>query len=452
MIPLRLGEIETSAATLVRGDPDLAVTRVVCDSRLAEPGALFVCLRGARHDGHAFLADAAARGAIAVLCEPGRADASNAPAVLEAKQPLAALTTIAHTVRRRAKAHVVGIAGSAGKTTTKDTLRALLAPQLAVVASPASFNNQLGVPLTLAQLKPDTAVCVCELGTGAVGELAALCRIAGPDLGVISALGPEHLEFFGSVEAVAAEEAALIACLPPGAPIVLPADAELLAPYRRGDLDEWRFGLEADADVYPLSWRPTADRTGAAFAVRGERVALATNLHHPHHRLTLAAALAAYAALGLPLDQAGDGAATIELSPWRGQEQPLPGGGLLINDAYNANPLSLTAALHALAARRGSGRTVAVLGEMAELGPDSSRWHAHTGRLAARLGLDLLVAVGPAALAYLDGATGRLESRWLPDTDTAAHTLPSILHPGDVVLLKGSRSAGLEQLADAITR
>jgi UDP-N-acetylmuramoyl-tripeptide--D-alanyl-D-alanine ligase len=450
MIPLRLREL--GAAQLVDGDPDTQVSGVVCDSRLARPGALFVCLPGARHDGHAFIADAAARGATAVLCEPGRGSRLAHLAVLEAERPLAALAELAHTVRWRSRARVVGIGGSAGKTSAKDTLRALLAPQLPLAASPASYNNELGVPLTLALLEHDTAICVCELGTGAPGELASLCRIATPDVGMITALGPEHLAFFGSLDAVAAEEAALIAALPSGAPIVLPADADLLEPYRRGDLDEWRIGLDPDADVRPLAWRPAAAQTEAVFSVRGERVAFTTNLRHPHHRLTLAAALAVYAALGLPLDRVGEGAAAIELSPCRGQEQLLPTGVLLINDAYNANPLSLAAALRALAARRDGGRAIAVLGEMAELGPGSCRWHADAGRLAAKLGLDLLIAVGPGARAYLDGAAGILDCRWLPDTTTATQTLGKLLHPGDVVLIKGSRSAGLERIADALTR
>ena len=450
MIPLRLGEIE--AATLASGDPDTAVTGVVCDSRLARPSALFVCLRGSRHDGHAFVAEAAARGAVAVLCEPGRAHGLGRLAVLEAEQPLAAFGAIGRAVRKRSRARVVGIAGSAGKTSAKDTLRALLAPHLPVVASPASFNNELGVPLTLALLEPDTAGCVCELGTGAPGELAALCRIAAPDLGVITALGPEHLEFFATVEAVAAEEAALIAALPPGAPLVLPADADLLDPYRRGDLDEWRIGLEPGADVHPLAWRPSAAHTDAVFSVRGEQVSFKTNLRLPHHRLTLAAALAAYAALGLPLGRVGDGAAAVELSPWRGQEHALPGGGLLINDAYNANPLSLATALHTLASRRDGGRAIAVLGEMAELGPDAPRWHADAGRLAAKLGIDLLVAVGPGALGYLGGAAGTVDCCWLPDTANAAQTLRKIVRPRDVVLLKGSRRAGLERIAEAVAR
>jgi UDP-N-acetylmuramoyl-tripeptide--D-alanyl-D-alanine ligase len=372
--------------------------------------------------------------------------------VLEAADPLAALADIARLVRRRSRAQVVGVAGSAGKTSAKDALRALAGPQLPTVASTASFNNELGVPLTLTRLEPETELCVCELGTGAPGELAALCRIALPDLGLITAIGPEHMEFFGTVERVAAEEAALIESLPPGAAVVLPAQAPLLDPHRRGELDEWRFGLDPTADVHPLAWQRGGDLTEAVFSVRGRRVALTTNLRLAHHRLTLAAAIAASAALGLPLDRVAEGAAAIGLSPWRGQEQPLPQGGVLINDAYNANPLSLAVALETLADRRDGGRAIAVLGAMAELGPGSARWHARAGRYAAKLGIDLIVAVGPGAHAYLDGATGSIPCRWLPDPATAAEALGTLLRRGDVVLLKGSRAAALERVADALTR
>jgi len=450
MIPLRLGEID--AATLTRGDPDLEITSIVADSRLTGPGALFVCLRGSRHDGHRFAVDAAARGAVAALCARDPEVCAGEFAVLEAEDSLTALGEIAAAVRQRSQARVVGIAGSAGKTSTKDTLRALLAPHLPVVASPASYNNELGVPLTLSLLEPDTAVCACELGTGAPGELANLCRIAAPNLGLISAVGPEHLQSFGSLEAVAAEEAALIAALPTGAPLVLPADAELLDPYRRSDLDEWRFGLDPHADVHPLAWQTGAATTQAAFSVRGERVSFITNLRLLHHRLTLAAALAAYAALGLPLARISESTAAVALSPWRGQEQALAHDCLLINDTYNANPLSMAAALEALAARRNGGRAVAVLGEMAELGPGALRWHADAGRHAAKLGIDLLVAVGPGAHAYLDGAAGHTHCRWFPDTTTAAQALKRLLSPRDVVLVKGSRSARLERLAQALAR
>jgi UDP-N-acetylmuramoyl-tripeptide--D-alanyl-D-alanine ligase len=449
VIPLRLAEIES--ATLVHGDPELAITGLVADSRLAHEGALHVCLRGSRADGHDFIVDAAGRGAVAVLCGSGRAPRAGPLAALESADPLAALAEIGRLVRERAKACVIGVAGSAGKTTVKDILRALLAPHLPTVASRASHNNELGVPLTLSLLEHDTAACVCELGTGAPGELAALCAVAQPDVGVLTAIGPEHLEFFGSVAAVAAEEAALVAALPAAAPVVLPFGEPLLEPYRRADLDEWRFGLDPRADVYPLAWRPGGEATEVVLAVRGRRVDLATNLGLPHHRLGLAAASAAYAALGLPLDRIGDGAETIDLSPWRGQVEQRARGGLLINDAYNANPLSLQAALEALAARRNGGRAIAVLGPMAELGPEAPRWHARAGRQAADLGVDLLVAVGPGARGYLDGATGRTACLWFPDLDSSVRPLRSLLRRDDVVLVKGSRAAGLERLADALT-
>jgi UDP-N-acetylmuramoyl-tripeptide--D-alanyl-D-alanine ligase len=449
VIPLRLGEIDS--AMLVRGDPEVTVTSVASDSRCVSPGALFVCLRGSRGDGHDYADEAAARGAAAVLCTTGRGAGIPGLAVLEAEDPLGALGGITRLVRRRSEACVVGVAGSAGKTSTKDVLCALLSVHGPTVASPASYNNELGVPLTLSLLEEGTAVCVCELGTGAPGELAGLCRIAEPSLGVITAVGPEHLEFFDTLAAVAAEEAELIHALPTGATLVLPEGAALLDPYRRSDVDEWCFGLAPTADVHPLAWRPRPDGIDAVVSVRGERIAFHTNLRLPHHRLTLTAAVAVCAALGLPLDRIGDAAAAIELSPLRGQERILPGGGVLINDAYNANPLSITVALEALAARRKGGRAVAVLGEMAELGRDSPRWHSRAGRQAAALGVDLLVAVGSGARGYLDGATGHIPCCWFPDTTAATAALRSLLRPADVVLLKGSRSARLERVADALT-
>ncbi len=328
----------------------------------------------------------------------------------------------------------------------------LVAPQIRTAAAPASYNNELGVPLTLSQLEPDTAVCLCELGTGAPGELASLCRIAQPGVGVITAIGPEHLEFFRTVQEVAAEEVALIRALPAGAPLILPQDAQLLEGHRRSDLDEWRFGLSPEADVQVLDWHPRERSADVVVSARGERVTFRTSLRLSHHRLGLAAAIAAYAALGLPLHRIGSMAAAIELSPCRVQEQELPNGGVLINDAYNANPVSMAMALEAVAARRGGGRAIVVLGEMAELGPDAPNWHAEAARHATQLGIDVLLAVGDAARRYLEGATAPLECCWLPDTTAAAEMLTRIVRPGDVVLLKGSRAACLERVAEAITR
>jgi UDP-N-acetylmuramoyl-tripeptide--D-alanyl-D-alanine ligase len=450
MIGVRLREVPR--VRVVRGDPELPIDSVVCDSRLARPGSLFACLRGTRSDGHEFVEDAVRRGAVATLMEPGRGVSARELALLETDDPLATLGALAELVRRRSRARVIGIAGSAGKTSTKDVLRTLLSPHASTVASPASYNNELGVPLTLFQLEPDTHVCVCELGTGASGEVAGLCEIAKPDVGVITAIGAEHLEFLGSLEGVAAAEAELIAALRPGSPVVLPFGEPLLEPHRRADVQEWSFGIDPAADVHPLRWRVGERLTEAAFSVRGEQLAFPTNLRLEHHRLALCAALAACAALGLPLDALGDAAGAISLSPLRGEQRRRRGGGLLINDAYNANPLSVCVALESLAASRNGSRSVAVLGDMAELGAASARWHAELGARAAELGIDLLVAVGPLARGYLEGAVGRIACSWFPDVRSAAKGLPELLRPSDVVLLKASRATRIEQLVTPIVR
>jgi UDP-N-acetylmuramoyl-tripeptide--D-alanyl-D-alanine ligase len=186
--------------------------------------------------------------------------------------------------------------------------------------------------------------------------------------------------------------------------------------------------------------------------LRGCRVRLRTNLRTAPQRLALCAAAAAYASLGLPLDGLAEGAADIELSPWRGEESPRRGGGVLINDAYNANPVSMKAALGSLAERRppAPARVVAVLGEMAELGSEAAAWHRRVGTLAARSGVDLLVAVGPLARHYGEGAGGAVDARWFPDRIAAARGLPALVGKGDLVLLKGSRTAGLERLEGAL--
>jgi UDP-N-acetylmuramoyl-tripeptide--D-alanyl-D-alanine ligase len=446
VIPLRADEL--AGCRLVAGEPGAVVTSVVADSRLARPGSLFVALPGERVNGHDFVAHARSRGAVAALCAAHRPSRVDGLALLAAPDPLAALGAVAAQVRGVASCRVLGVAGAAGKTTTKDVLRALCAPHLTVVASERSHNNELGVPLTLCKLDPRTELVVCELGTGAPGELAALCRVASPDAGVLTALGAEHLEFFGSVEGAAREEAALVAALPAGARVALPFGEPLLEPHRRRDLQEISFGLDPRADVHPVGWSTEADGAEVALSACGVRTAFRTNLRGPLQLRALLAAVAGYAALGLPLEAVGAGAARIALSPLRGEERPRVGGGLLISDCYNANPVSMEAALTALAERRAAGgaRAVAVLGEMAELGPGAPGWHRRVGRLAAAAGIDLLVGVGPLARHYGEGAGRAVESLWFPALTAAASGLGAVLDPTDIVLLKGSRGAALERL------
>jgi UDP-N-acetylmuramoyl-tripeptide--D-alanyl-D-alanine ligase len=448
VIPVRLADI--AGARVVRGDPAAVVTGVVADSRRARPGDLFVALPGTRADGHAFVGDAAERGALGALCRTGEGPARDSVALLESDSPEAALWWLARVVRDRSPARVVGVAGSAGKTSTKDILGALCAAHVPTVASPLSFNNELGVPLTLCSIAPGTRVAICELGTGALGEVSALAALARPDVGVITAVGPEHLASFGTLANVARAEAELLLALPSGGTAVLPYGERLLAPYRRRDVAELTFGAAAGADVRPLRRVRRGDTTEVVLDVCGRRVQLRTDLRAPHHLLDLAAAVAAYVVLGLPLDRVAEGAAAIRLSPLRDAERDRADGGVVINDAYNANPLSMAAALAALAERRGEGRLVAVLGEMAELGPRSQAWHRHIGRRAAALGVELLVGVGAPARDYCGGAAGVVPTAWFGDLEDAAAGLPALLVPGDVVLLKGSRSAALERLEDVV--
>jgi UDP-N-acetylmuramoyl-tripeptide--D-alanyl-D-alanine ligase len=386
------------------------VTGVKIDSRRIEPGDLFVAVRG----GVAYLDAARARGAAATLVPD---------------DDFAAMAAIGRAVRDRSAAEVVGITGSTGKTSTKDILAALCRPHRRTIAAEASFNAELGVPLTLARLEPDTELVICELAMRGFGQIAELCEIARPTIGVITAIGPVHLEFVGSVEGVARAKAELLAALPQGAKAVVPAAARELEPHLRADLDVIRVGEDVRLRSFDDS-RLEAD-------VSGDRIALDLPFRTRHQAENTVTALAAYWALGLPLDRLHEGAAHIELSRLRGEELSLAGGGVLINDCWNANPASMAAALRDLAARNG-GRRIAVLGGMAELGPQGPRYHREIGAQAA--GLDVVIGVGQLARDYEP-------THWVADAEEAAELLAELLEPGDVVLVKGSRAVGLERVA-----
>jgi UDP-N-acetylmuramoyl-tripeptide--D-alanyl-D-alanine ligase len=343
------------------------------------------------------------------------------------------MAAIGRAVRDRSSAEVVGITGSTGKTSTKDILAALVRPHRKTVAAEASYNAELGVPLTLARLEPDTELLIAELAMRGFGQIRDLCEIARPTLGAITAIGPVHLEFVGDVAGVARAKAELLDALPSGATAVVPAGARELEPYLRGDLTTLRVG----EDVSLRSW--TDGRLEAD--VLGEPVSLELPFRERHQAENALVALAVYAALGLPLDRAHEGTSRIELSSLRGEEIALANGGVLINDCWNANPASMRAALAELAKRNG-GRRIAVVGGMAELGAEGSRYHSEIGELLAPI--DHVIAVGELARGYGTG-------EWVQDADAAAKRLAELLQPGDVVLVKGSRSVGLEAVAQKLT-
>jgi len=415
VIPLRLDEI----AALCPGRLDAApwadeVTGVQIDSRLIDEGDLFFAIG----DGADFTRHAFARGAAATLV----------PA--DAFSELAALGS---AVRGRSSARVVGITGSTGKTSTKDILAALCRPHVRTVAAEGGHNNEIGLPLTLTRIESETEVVICEMGMRGLGQIAELCAVARPEIGIITSIGPVHLELLGTVEHVAEAKAEVVASLPPDGVAVVP-DEPLLEPFlARDDIEIRRFGPE---NIERFDRVEGGCRV--AFALGDRKLELEFPFSARHQAGNAVAALLALEALGLPFPE---GRVDVELSRWRGEESPLPGGGLLINDAYNANPASMRAALEHLAEHE--GRKVAVLGEMAELGPTAPAYHREVGELLRALGIDSVLAVGELARAY-GGEFAR-------DAEEAVEKIGDLVRPGDIVLVKGSRAVGLEVVAEALT-
>ncbi|HEY4826727.1 MAG TPA: UDP-N-acetylmuramoyl-tripeptide--D-alanyl-D-alanine ligase [Solirubrobacteraceae bacterium] len=412
--------------------------RAVIDSRQAGPGSLFVGLQGEKADGGRFAPQALAAGAWGVLTTPQHAqDARCAPpgALLAAEDPLVAMQRLATAWRRELGARVIGVTGSTGKTSTKDLLLALLSPHRRTVASRANYNTEIGLPLEILAAPAGTEVLVLEMAMRGTGQIAELAGVAEPDVGVIVSIGPVHLELLGTIEAIAAAKAELIAALGPGGTAVIPAGEPLLEPHLRGEVETITFGDGGDVRLV----RSYEDRV--EIDLLGRPIVLEVPFTQAHLRRNLLPAVAAAHAIGV----IAEGRVALELSPGRGQRMALTGGVTLIDDCYNANPMSMRAALEDLAettARMGDARPVAVLGDMLELGPRARDFHVELGREARRAGVEVLVTVGPLAGAIgeeFDGEVHRTES-----AAEAARVVPDLLRSGDIVLVKGSRGVGLE--------
>ncbi len=446
MIPMTLEEVAAACGGSPSGCEPGAVVREVCtDSRSVRPGQLFVALRGEHHDGDAYAAEALRRGAIAALVRPETAAELRGRPVIAVRDGVAALGLLAQAVRRRSKARVVAITGSTGKTTTKDILAALVRPLCDVVATSANLNNEIGLPQTLLEITPRTRVVIAELAMRGPGQIRELARLALPDIAVITTIAPVHLEFVGTLEDVAAAKAELIEELDGGTAIV-PGDVPLLAPHvRRHPGRVVTFGT-LESDVHFVSSEPRDGGTHVLADAFTHRAALDFDFSGAHYLYDAQAALAAFVELGFRLDEARAGARSIAFSGMRGEAVELEGGGLLLNDAYNANPLATQAALDHLVELAGGRETVAVLGDMAELGAGAAAYHGAVGEHAVRLGVRL-VAVGDLARHYLTGNPGE---RWFPTVEECLAKLGEIVPPGCAVLVKASRAMRLERVAEAI--
>ena len=409
-------------------------TLATIDSRAAGPGSLFVGLPGEHVDGGTFAGAALAGGAWGVLIATEHAQAAIAAGstgvILTADDPLAALQRLANSWRHELGAKVIGVTGSTGKTSTKDLLLSLLSPQRLTVASQANFNTEIGLPLQILGAPSGTEVIVLEMGMRGPGQIAELARIAEPDVGVIVSIGPVHLELLGSIEAIAAAKAELIAGLAPGAAAVVPAGEALLTPHMRADVHTVTFGDDGD-----VRFQSQTD-THVVIDALGEQIVLDVDFTASHLRQDLLAAAAAARAVGVT----PGGRLELELSPGRGRRIALSGGVTLIDDAYNANPMSMQAALDALAGAPADGRRIAVLGDMLELGPTAEAYHREIGRYAESRA-DVLITVGPLAAAMADEFAG--EHHVTADATAAAALIPDLLRSGDVVLVKASNGVGL---------
>lgn len=457
MIALTLAEVAQAVGGRVEGDDTTLVTGpVVTDARLAQPGSLYVARRGEHADGHDFVAQAAERGAAAALTD--RVVASGGLACVVVPDVQEAFAALARAVVAQVPGlAVVAVTGSSGKTSTKDLLSQVLSAHGPTVASQESFNGEVGVPLTALRVEADTRYLVLEMGARGVGHLAYLTGIVRPDVSVVLNVGSAHLGEFGSVEAIAAAKSELVRDLTPQALAVLNADDPRVAAMAAVTAARVvTVGQSAGADVRAEAVRlDDLGRPSFTLVAPGARSEVTLRLHGEHHVGNALAVAAVGLELGMSVPEVAaalSGAGAV--SRWRMQVTERPDGVTVVNDAYNANPESMRAALKALVSMTRGGRSWAVLGEMLELGADTVAEHDGIGRLAVRLGISRLVVVGSGAAAVHTGAV--MEGSWgeesvlVADVDAAYDLLSRELRAGDVVLVKSSRDAGLRSLGDRL--
>lgn len=412
------------------------------DSRRVQPGDLFFGLPGASADGGEYAASALEQGAWGAVVgaeHAARAAERSDGWVFASDDPLASLQAIAREWRWELDCRVVGITGSTGKTSVKDIVRAVL--PFRAHASPENFNTEIGLPLAILGAEPGTEVLVLEMAMRGLGQIAELCEIAEPDVGVITNVGPVHLELLGTLEAIAEAKAELLEGLGDGGRAIVPADAEALEPHLADDLDTITFG--PGGDVHALESHVTGRSTEVQIATPVGTQPFVFPFPEAHNLTNALAAVGVGIALGATPEQMARRAPDITFSRLRGELIELPGEIALVNDCYNANPISMQAALEALAARPAPGRHVAVLGGMAELGPAGAGYHREAGATARGLGIGPIIGVGELARDFAP-------DEWAPDPEAAVAIADRLLQPGDAVLVKGSRSVGLERFTDEL--
>jgi UDP-N-acetylmuramoyl-tripeptide--D-alanyl-D-alanine ligase len=458
MIALTLGEIAAIVDGVVHGDEEQVVSAAAfIDSRAPIAGGLFVAIEGEHADGHDYAPQAVAGGAAAVL----GSRIVEGVACLVVTDPVEALGELARAlVARLPDLTVIGITGSQGKTGTKDILAQLLERLGETVATAGSFNTEVGLPLTVLRATAATRYLVVEMGARGIGHIHYLTTIAQPSVGVVLNVGTAHIGEFGSKDETAVAKGELVEALPADGLAVLNLDdPRVAAMTSRTKAPVLSFGRADEADVKVSE--PGIDSEGHAqfvLTAGGRSSAITLGLVGEHQSVNATAAAAVALSLGMPFDDLVAALPAVEpRSRWRMELTTTRSGVRVLNDAYNANPDSMRAALETLATlglRHREGRTIAILGEMLELGETSRAEHEQIGRLASSLGITQLVVVGEGARPLYHGAMGggRTPSPpiWLPDTDAAIAYSRGVAAPGDLVLVKASRAAGLEKVAQAL--
>lgn len=434
---------EAGAEIVVRGR-DGFCERAVVDSREAGSGDLFVGIAGEHLDGGRFAGDAVSAGAWGALVEPLHAtdlaaDAEGRAWILSSPDPVRSLQQLARAWRRRLGCPLVGITGSTGKTSVKDIARALLPRR--VHASPENYNTEIGLPLALLSAPPETEVLVMEMAMRGLGQIEHLCEIAEPDVAAITNVGPVHLELLGTLEAIAAAKAEVLAGLGARGRAVIPEDAEALAPHLHDELLTFTFGPGGDVFAESVEVGPAGIK--ALIGTPHGEATFEFPFSEAHNLSNALCAIAIGVALDLDPAEMAPRATGIEFSRLRGEQIHLRGDIVLLNDCYNANPISMRAAIEHLAAYPGERRRVAILGGMAELGPRAPEFHEEVAALARDRGISPLIGVGELARGYSP-------DEWVETAHEAAELAARELTEGDVVLVKGSRSVGLELVADEL--
>ena len=454
MRPRRLSEVARAVEGSLEGD-DVEVRSVSTDSREVTEGSLFIALAGDRTDGHRFVDEAYAGGAAGAIVGEAVDGAVPGP-VVRVHSTSEALMRLAADERRSMTATVVGITGANGKTSTKDLTHAIAKTRFRVHASPGSFNNEIGLPLTLLGAPPDTEVLVAEMGARRLGDVKLLSGIARPDVVVVTNVGVAHMEVFGSWTSIVEASAEPIDALGPDGLAILNADDPVVIAY--GDRCPGRvvtFGTRAHVDVRAddVSLGPDG-RASFRLAADGGEVRVTLAVPGEHMVSNALAAVAVGRELGVALESAAVALADAGVSRWRMETFSTEAGLRVLNDAYNANPESAAAALRTARWMAGTQRLIAVLGEMAELGPISEDEHDRMGELAARIRVDRLITVGASAHVIARAAIREgMSPEDVESVDTPEEALEAVRStaaPGDLILFKGSRVAGLERIAEAL--